>query len=230
MFKKQFGILLLLSIILFGNNAHAQTPIPCNSTLWQHVYHSYRLKVIEECKTVTGIVEAKKREKDGDWHIRLRLDDGQEGLLNEKNISEQHGCLVIEIICACEVTQTDAIGSCQGFLNNVKVPEVGEHVSVTGSYVNDGQHGWNEIHPITSIVALDGSAGISSSREVKTQPAPSNYANNGKYVYLCSGSSQVYHLDPNCSGLKRCQYQIIRTTVDSAEGYYHRRACKECGR
>jgi len=107
-------IFLLLVVTGF-----CQTTNPCNSSLWQHVYHSNRLKVIEECKTVTGNVEYKRREKDGDWHIRLKLDSGQDGLLNEKNIDEQDGCLVIEIVCACEVSQTDAIGSCEGFLNNV---------------------------------------------------------------------------------------------------------------
>jgi len=127
----------------------------CDSSLWVHVYHNYRLKVIQECKTVTGVVDSKRREKDGDYHIRLRLDSGQENLLNDKNISEQHGCLVIEIICSCEVTQSDAISSCEGFVNNLKVPEIGDHIRVTGSYVYDTQHGWNEIHPITKIVVLE---------------------------------------------------------------------------
>ena len=113
------------------------------------------LKVIEQCKTVTGTVMAVKREKDGDYHIRVKLDSGQENLLNEKNIQVQHGCLVLEIICGCEVTQKDAIEPCQGYVNNVRVPEKGEHVQVTGSYVYDAEHGWMEIHPVTKIVLID---------------------------------------------------------------------------
>jgi hypothetical protein len=148
----------ILSSVVFilglASFAYSQTNTPCDASLWQHVYHDYRLKVIEQCKTVTGVVFSRKKEKDGDWHIRLQLDGGQENLLNEKNISEQKGCLVIEIICACEVTQSDAIGSCENYFNNVKVPLVGEHILVTGSYVFDSQHGWNEIHPITSIALL----------------------------------------------------------------------------
>ncbi len=26
------------------------------------------------------------------------------------------------------------------------------HVEITGAFVTDAQHGWNEIHPVTSIV------------------------------------------------------------------------------
>jgi hypothetical protein len=27
----------------------------------------------------------------------------------------------------------------------------GKHVRITGAYVTDMEHGWNEIHPVTSI-------------------------------------------------------------------------------
>jgi hypothetical protein len=33
----------------------------------------------------------------------------------------------------------------------VTIPAVGEHVAVTGTYVNDSHNGWTEIHPVTSI-------------------------------------------------------------------------------
>jgi len=96
-----------------------------------------------------------KREKDGDYHIRVQLDSGQENLINEKNILVQHGCLVVEIICGCEVSQSDAIETCQGYLNNVIVPKIGQHGYFTGSYVYDSEHGWNEIHPVTKIVLIE---------------------------------------------------------------------------
>ena len=160
-------IRLFVLFLFLALTGFSQTKAPCDSSLWQHVYHSYRLKVLEECKTVTGVVEFRRKEQDGDWHIRLKLDSGQDGLLNEKNINEQHGCLVIEIICACEVTQTDAEGACEGFVNGVRVPEVGEHISVTGSYVYDSQHGWREIHPVTKIVVLG--AATTTGNVVKTQ-------------------------------------------------------------
>jgi hypothetical protein len=220
-------IRLSVLFILFSGIGFSQSNIPCDATLWQHIYHDYRLKVIEQCKTVTGVVESKKKEKDGDWHIRLRLDAGQENLLNEKNMSGQHGCLVIEVICACEVSQSDAIGSCENYINNVKVPEIGEHVSVTGSYVLDADHGWNEIHPITKILIL----GATEERHQSTTTAqPINNVQSGNAAYMCSGSSEVYHTNPNCTGLARCLHNVIKTSTDSAVVYYHRRLCKICGR
>lgn len=117
---------------------------------YSHIYHSKRLKLIQENKTVTGTVEHIIQEKDGDYHIRLKLDSCQ-NLLNQKNIDRQHGCLVLEIICACEVTQVDAIDACRGFINNVVAPKVGQHITVTGSYVLDQEHGWNELHPVTAL-------------------------------------------------------------------------------
>jgi hypothetical protein len=55
----------------------------CGDGLWRHVYHPYRLLVMNECVTVSGtIVDASngrnpdgvKREADGDTHGWLRLD------------------------------------------------------------------------------------------------------------------------------------------------------------
>jgi hypothetical protein len=123
----------------------------CNTSLWDHVYNSDRLQVIEDCKTITGTIEKIIKEKDGDDHIRLKLDPQFTNLTNYVNDSDQNGDLVIEPICLHTVTQEDAIDSCQDFNYTVDVPPVGTHVQVTGSYVLDTTHGWNEIHPVTSI-------------------------------------------------------------------------------
>ena len=152
-----FGLMLALSSC--GQSSTQIKPestkeIPCDDTLWNHVYHKNRLKVIEQCKIVRGIIIKEKNEKDGDLHILLKLDSGQENLLNDMNINQQKGCLVIEPICEHDVTQQDAIEACEGYVNKVYIPKKGEHVEVTGSYVNDTQHGWNEIHPITKITII----------------------------------------------------------------------------
>ncbi len=124
----------------------------CDAQLWNHVYHSDRLHVIEKCKAVTGVIFNASPEADGDVHVRLVLDDGQEELLNQGNIDKQHGCLVVEPMCKKRVTQEDAIDACNDFTQvAVKVPKKGTHVRVTGAYVFDAEHGWNEIHPVTSI-------------------------------------------------------------------------------
>ena len=125
----------------------------CNPALWNYVYHSSRLKMYEACKTVSGTVIGKHDAADGDIHLELRL-TGNSNLLNAKNLTEQNGCLVLEIICAKKVTQASAIVPCSGYYNNVTVPGIGDYISVSGSYVLDTNHGWNEIHPVSSITIL----------------------------------------------------------------------------
>lgn len=99
---------------------------------------------------------AMKKEADGDYHIQMQIDPGQRGFINQRNIDAQKGCLVLEIICYNKVTQADAKDPCKDCPENVQVPKVGDHVKVTGSFVKDleGNHGWNEIHPVSSIETL----------------------------------------------------------------------------
>jgi hypothetical protein len=152
-------ILIVLLIYIFNRSTKQETSSVvinnCDSKLWEHVYHKYRLEVIEECKSVTGTIEKIRKEDDGDLHMLLKLDAGQENLLNDKNISGQHGDLVLEPICVNKVTQEDAKEPCSGYVNDVKIPKVGDHVKVTGSYVLDKEHGWNEIHPVTAIESVN---------------------------------------------------------------------------
>ena len=133
--------ILLIAVGLFCS-AYSQ----CNPDLWEHIYHPKRLVVKEACKTVKGIVYHRKKEADGDWHIRLRLAKEDMHLLNQRNYENQDTCLVIEIICCNKVTQADAIASCQG-CDSVRVPKKGDYVEVTGAYVWDNEnatHGWME--------------------------------------------------------------------------------------
>jgi len=129
----------------------------CDATLWNAVYHPQRLEIIEACKTVEGEIVLVRPEKDGDLHILLDVED--KSLLNDKNLSEQHGMLVLEPICQEEPTQRSAIGPCRNYagpyFNDLKGMRVkGMRVRVTGPYVLDHEHGWREIHPVTSIVPI----------------------------------------------------------------------------
>jgi hypothetical protein len=136
------------------NNAET-SPGKCDTSLWNHVYNPHRLHIVDSCKTVTGIIESKKVEKDGDYHIRLKADPQFANLVNSVNVKGQLGDLVLEPICVNPVTQPDAISACQNFHENIIIPSVGSHVQVTGSYVLDNEHGgWAEIHPVTSIVKI----------------------------------------------------------------------------
>jgi uncharacterized protein YraI len=136
----------------------------CDDSLWQHVYHGTfatakdRLKILQPCITVTGTVMSAPPEADGDYHIRLKVDPGFENLLNAKNTSGQHGYLVVEPLCEVKPTQQDTIdeGVCNGFKQTIfkKTTTLGKHVKVTGNYVEDMEHGWREIHPVTSIQVI----------------------------------------------------------------------------
>jgi hypothetical protein len=71
------------------------------------------------------------------------------------NNQAEQGNLIFEIVCKYPVTQADAKAACQAFKNTVKLPPVGSHVAITGSWVKDMDHnGWLEIHPVTSIVVI----------------------------------------------------------------------------
>jgi hypothetical protein len=131
----------------------ASSPGQCDPSLWNHVYHPARLHVVDSCKTVSGIIESIRVEKDGDFHIRLKVDPQFSSLINSANVNGQFGALVLEPICQNPVTQPDAIAACENFNHqNISVPPVGTHVTVKGSYVLDEEHsGWAEIHPVTSI-------------------------------------------------------------------------------
>jgi hypothetical protein len=130
------------------------TVAPCDQDLWKYVYKPERLRILNPCISITGIVEKVTREPDGDLHVRLRLDPPFTPLLNDKNISRQHGDLVVELICQGNIRQTDALDFCDQYNGLHLRPEVGERYRIWGSYVQDEDHGWNELHPVTSMEPL----------------------------------------------------------------------------
>ena len=134
-----------------------------------NVYHPDRLELIAACKTASGIIRSITHEADGDYHFDLQLDPAYAGLINSGNVQNQHGWLVDEIVPADEpgctpgtppkpVSGTYNYGYCTGA--DITTPPIGTHVSVTGPYVLDQDHGWMEIHPVWRIVRL-GSTGAS---------------------------------------------------------------------
>jgi hypothetical protein len=113
-----------------------------------HVYSPDRLELLADCVTVTGTVAVIRTEKDGDLHLLLQLDPGEGKYLNAKNVSSEMGDLVLEPVCVHTPTQTDAIPVCAGYQNPLPIPALGSHISVTGPWVLDLDHGWQEIHPV----------------------------------------------------------------------------------
>ena len=136
----------------------------CDATLWSHVYHSTRLIVKQPCTEVTGVIvdatngkepDGVRHEADGDTHGWLKVDPQFTDLLNAGNLSAEGGNLVFEIVCRFPVTQPDAVSACQGYTDQVKLPAVGSHVRIVGTYVQDSFHAqWMEIHPVTRITAV----------------------------------------------------------------------------
>lgn len=135
--------------------------VPCDQTLWAHIYHPKRLVVKQACISVTGVLvdashgrnkDGCRHEADGDAHCWVNLDKGEEGLLNAKNMKNEGGNLVIEPICRYRVTQADAMAACKGgWQQKLVLPPPGTRVRVTGAYVLDAQHGHMEIHPVSAI-------------------------------------------------------------------------------
>ena len=62
--------------------------------------------------------------------------------------------LVVEIVCANPVKLKKAKSACAGYTNRIALPNVGEHVRVTGTHVIDSHNGWAEIHPVSRIEKL----------------------------------------------------------------------------
>jgi hypothetical protein len=138
--------------------------VGCGDGLWAHVYHPSRLLVKQDCVTVTGtIVDATasqshhqpdgvRHEGDGDTHGWLKVDPQFANLINAGNTSDEEGNLVFELVCHYKVTQTDAQSACAGFADHTRIPPVGSHVAITGTFVQEKNHKqWNEIHPVSHI-------------------------------------------------------------------------------
>ena len=97
------------------------------------VYHPSRLNVKSRCRVVNGTVSKVVFEQyDGDVHVDLLPDAGFRNLLADGN-DRVGGNLVVELI-----PQDRA---------RVAVPAEGARIQVVGPWVEDTQHGWNEIHP-----------------------------------------------------------------------------------
>ena len=134
-----------------ANTDETSANVACDKALWDRVYNPDRLEVQAECKTVTGTITERNADDDGDEHMLLSLDNGQDGLINKRNEKKKDGDLVIEAVCVNPPTLKKVGDTCKGFSNAVNLPQLGDHVRVSGSYVLDGHNGWAEIHPITRI-------------------------------------------------------------------------------
>jgi hypothetical protein len=129
----------------------SQAKASCDASLWNHVYNPTRLKQLNPCLSVTGVIEESSADPDGDQHFLLKLDPGQDNLLNKRNAKKKGGDIVLEIVCANPTKMKKAKKACAGYTNPIPIPAVGAHVTATGTYVLDSHNGWVEIHPISKL-------------------------------------------------------------------------------
>lgn len=127
-------------------------PVACIPTDQdRYVWHPQRLLVKAACIRVTGVIQAVRKEADGDLHLRLALDPQFTYLLTPANQGVEHGDLVIEPVCVRPVTLVVAIAICASDHDPLAppFPVVGDRVWMEGRYVVDLAHsGWAELHPL----------------------------------------------------------------------------------
>jgi hypothetical protein len=129
--------------------------------------------------TVSGKVTEVRPEDDGDSHVYLALDPSYASSLKLTS-------LLLEIVpadkpgCTPGKPPRPASGSydygiCTGA--NESNPAVGSHITVTGPYVYDTNHDWNEIHPVWSIrTTSPASAPVGGSTATTITPTPTTKA------------------------------------------------------
>jgi len=159
-----FGFERLILPPAIGIAFHRTLPEKCDSRLWQFINPSERLKMVQECVTVTGVVDSKATviapgEHEGSYQFLLKPDpDYQDMVDGGLNVVLQHGDLVIQMVCARPNIKSEAAASCEGYSNSMPIPEVGQHIQVTGSFVYNpvflGKFGWNEIHPVSDLASV----------------------------------------------------------------------------
>lgn len=107
------------------------------------VYHPSRLRVLDHCRRALGTVDRVRHEQDGDLHVDVALSYDYRSLLDAENVTAQRGDLVVEFMAR------------DG--GHLPEPHVGQQIALTGAWVDDTLHGWNELHPVWSV-SLNGGA------------------------------------------------------------------------
>jgi len=142
---------LLAALFVCSAEASQRAATGCDASLWNRVYNPTRLQQLSSCVAATGIVEESAADPDGDQHFLLKLDPGQDALVNKRNKKKKNGDLVVEIVCANPTTQKKAKSACAGYANRIAIPAVGAHIRATGTHVLDSHNGWTEIHPVSKL-------------------------------------------------------------------------------
>jgi hypothetical protein len=150
-------ILLVLIFLMFNSSSHQRTDFiesdKCNQNLWNYIYSSDRLEVVEQCIEIVATVTGTTQEHDGDLTIAVEL---QSPFYYRHGDFEYHQKdLYTELICHAEPEDPYIKEVCgDSGKNPQKIPEVGDRVRIIGSFVYDISHSYPEIHPISKLEIL----------------------------------------------------------------------------
>ena len=112
------------------------------------VWSPPRLRVISTCQTVTGIVELIYNDTgawiDGDFSFDIRPDPSYSYLMSFGSYVLENATIHVEVVPSDQATVLSGLNL-----------HAGEHVSVTGVWLLDTNHGWySEIHPAWNITQI----------------------------------------------------------------------------
>ena len=146
---RRFAFVFVHVFVVLSLRAVASAGPVCDASLWDHVFSRTRLTVVEPCVVLRGVVVMPIPQFDGDYHILVKPDPGYEW------VEPAQPLVNAEVMCVVPVMQDGPPAqTCAHWHQDIAVPAPGAHVEIAGAYVDDGGHGWHELHPVTSIEAL----------------------------------------------------------------------------
>ena len=98
----------------------AQANSKCDISLWKFIPTPSRLKVVNPCMSITGIVDViRLHPADGDTNLGIKLDSQYRALLTKANFSSKliRGNIWIEMICQHKNISDNPVkkGGCKGY-------------------------------------------------------------------------------------------------------------------
>jgi hypothetical protein len=121
------------------------------------------LHVLAKCRSATGTVRVVRHEEDGDLHVLVDLDPSSARLI--ANGRSETGALTVEFM------PRDG--------GHLPEPVAGSRIALTGAWVFDAQHGWNELHPIWTVRLSGGSTHSSGPQYGGSPPGVGSSEANG---------------------------------------------------
>jgi hypothetical protein len=148
-------LILVLLIPLFERPVGAQETVdeqaacPPADQVLSGVWGSGRLEVLNPCQEASGTVLKAEHELDGDLDLYVDLDSDYDQLAgSEVELGFLHQWSPGDVIV--EFMPRDG--------ENLPAPSEGDHIDLTGAWVADKNHGYNEIHPVWSASINGGDA------------------------------------------------------------------------